>query len=107
MADRYETFVRWYLRFNGYLTVENFVIHEPVAGGVPQGGEFDVVGVRFPYSRESPGFDIELDKSPIDDQAREDRLVDVVIAEVKSGGRTGLNPIWSGRANSQARMEYL
>jgi len=29
MADNYERFVRWYLRFNGYFTVENFYVHNP------------------------------------------------------------------------------
>jgi hypothetical protein len=52
MENNYEKFVRWYLRFNGYLTVQNFVIHEPQNGKVPEGAEFDVAAVRFPYSRE-------------------------------------------------------
>ena len=34
MENNYEKFVRWYLRFNGYLTVQNFVIHEPQNGKV-------------------------------------------------------------------------
>jgi hypothetical protein len=52
MEDNYEKVVRWYLRFNGYLTAENFVIHEARNGQIPQGGEFDTIGVRFPHSRE-------------------------------------------------------
>jgi hypothetical protein len=26
-AERFEIFVTWYLRFNGYFTVPNFVVH--------------------------------------------------------------------------------
>jgi hypothetical protein len=28
MEEKHEKLVRWYLRFNGYLTTENYVIHE-------------------------------------------------------------------------------
>lgn len=36
MEDKYEKLVRWYLRFNGYLTVENYVVHEARNGRVPR-----------------------------------------------------------------------
>jgi hypothetical protein len=55
MPDACETFVRWYVRFNGYLGVENFIVHEPRAGRVNQGTESDILAVRFPYSQEDPG----------------------------------------------------
>jgi hypothetical protein len=29
MPDNFERFVRWYLRFNGYFTSENFYVHNP------------------------------------------------------------------------------
>lgn len=34
MGNNYETLVRWYLRFNRYLSVENFVVHEHQNGQV-------------------------------------------------------------------------
>ena len=43
MAHPSETLVRWYLRFNGYLGVENLVVHEPNSGAVPQGDRKSVV----------------------------------------------------------------
>ena len=47
MEDKYEQIVLWYLCFNGFMTVENLLIHEARNGRVPQGAEFDTVGVRF------------------------------------------------------------
>jgi len=41
MEEKHEKLVRWYLHFNGYLTAENYVIHEVRNGKVPQGDEFD------------------------------------------------------------------
>jgi len=50
-VDPYELLVRWYLRFNGYLGVENFVVQKAVKGGNVQAGESDILAVRFPNSR--------------------------------------------------------
>jgi len=94
MPDAFEKLVRWYLRFNGYFGVESFVVHEPVDGGVPQGAEFDTLGVRFPFSREDPGFEIQNDPKLRDNQAEEESLVDFVVAEVKTGENLSLNRIW-------------
>jgi hypothetical protein len=60
-VDPYELLVRWYLRFNGYLGVENFVVHQTVEGGNVQVGEDDILAIRFPNSRENPGFVLETD----------------------------------------------
>jgi len=38
MIDKYEVFVRWYLRFNGYFTIENFIVHG--ADAEPFHGEY-------------------------------------------------------------------
>ena len=58
MAQPTENLVRSYLRFNGYLGVENLIVHEPISGAVPQGAEFDVVAVRFPFSSETADFEL-------------------------------------------------
>jgi len=95
MEEKHEKLVRWYLRFNGYLTAENYVIHEARNGKVPQGGEFDTLGVRFPYSREEVDQKLIRNDPKLDDaEARADHLIDFVIAEVKSGNRNSLNSIW-------------
>jgi hypothetical protein len=122
MPDPYETLVRWYLRFNGFLGVESFVVHEPAAPAqgeescrpatevIPQGAEFDILAVRLPYSREEAGFEIQRDGRLEDRDAREKALVECVIAEVKSGTKLSLNRIWrlpdpDGRYRN--RIEYL
>jgi hypothetical protein len=94
MPDACETFVRWYLRFNGYLGVENFVVHEPRAGRVNQGTESDILAVRFPYSHEDPGTPLQLDPR-LQAGMPNAPVVDFVIAEVKGGNRAPLNDVWS------------
>jgi hypothetical protein len=108
--SHHETLVRWYLRFNGYLGVENFILHEPTSARVAQGGEFDTLAVRFPFSREKPGFEIRNDEKLIDKEASEKNLVDFVIAEVKSGKHASLNKLWrppDPDGKKRSRLEYL
>lgn len=94
MAHPTETLVRWYLGFNGYLGVENLVVHEPAEGAVPQGAEFDVVAVR----------DARLTA------VEKAGVVNVVIAEVKGGRDTSINDVWRAggdEALQAARLGYL
>jgi hypothetical protein len=105
MTHPTETFVRWYLRFNGYLGVENLVVHEPVAGAVPQGAEFDVVAVRFPFSREVADF--ELGRHPQLEAIERPGAVNMVIAEVKGGKDTTLNDPWRPGAKDELQLERL
>src|ERR1700735_2320519 len=90
----HEILVRWYLRFNGYFGVENFILHEPTAEGIAPGGEFDILAVRFPFSQERAGFKIQNDEKLVDKEANEKGVVDFVIAEVKSGNHASLNKLW-------------
>ncbi|MCI0627790.1 MAG: hypothetical protein L0387_40095 [Acidobacteria bacterium] len=110
MPDAYETFVRWYLRFNGYLSVENYVLHKPTTSGVSQGGEFDILAVRFPHSREVPGFRIENDRKLLDREAVEKKLIDFVIAEVKGRQKISLNEVWrppDPDGSKRKKLKYL
>jgi len=109
MPDPYETLVRWYLRFNGYLSVENFIVHEAIPGGNRQGGETDIIAVRFPYSHEYVGFPIENDEKLTDKEAKEGNLTDIIIAEVKdSTSRANLNKVWTRRDDHNIdRVAYL
>ncbi len=93
-VDPYELLVRWYLRFNGYLGVENFVVHGTVQGGNVQAGETDILAVRFPYSREDPGFQLQTAPELLDQLAADCGLVDFVVAEVKGGQNDTLNNVW-------------
>jgi hypothetical protein len=92
MANIYETLVRWYLRFNGYASVENFVINETSADGAFQAGESDILAVRFPYSVEAPGFKLRNDPRLVAKSTT--GTVDFVIAEVKGGRRASINDVW-------------
>ena len=79
-ANKVEKLVYWYLRFNGYLTVENFTVH-PDHKKNPE-AEFDFLAVRFPFSQENPeNFPFKRDKSII----LPPPLVDFVVMEVKTG----------------------
>lgn len=107
MEEKHEKLVRWYLRFNGFLTAENYVIHEARNGNVPQGGEFDTLGVRFPHSREQVDQKLIKNDTRLDDpEAKADNLIDFVIAEVKSGKGNSLNGIWQ-RGDEDRKVERV
>jgi hypothetical protein len=110
MEEKHEKLVRWYLRFNGFLTAENYVIHEARNGNGPQGGEFDTLGVRFPHSKEQVDQKLIKNDSRLDDpEAKAANLIDFVIADVKSGNRNKLNSIWQpGNEDEKVgRVRYL
>ena len=46
-----ERLAYWYLRLNGFLTIENFILHDEAGG--PQRTDLDLIAVRFPYRREA------------------------------------------------------
>ena len=96
-AERFETFVTWYLRFNGYFTTPSFVVHagyDPTRisrGAVGNLTEVDTLAVRLPFSREESGIQFPTDRNLLD--GAEGRF-DVVTAEVKSGEGNSPNRIW-------------
>ncbi len=98
MSTIYEKFTSWYLRFNGYFTVDNFVVHaadDPTRisnGIIAPHTETDSIAIRMPYSAEIAG-NLKI--------ANHDMLVkdqngrfDIVIAEAKSGNDNKPNPVW-------------
>jgi hypothetical protein len=107
-AERFEIFVTWYLRFNGYFTIPSFVVHagdDPARisrGAVGNLTEVDTLAVRLPFSREESGIQFQTDKNLV--EGAEGRF-DVVIAEVKSGEGNSPNPIW--RKGETGPVEYL
>ena len=44
-----ERLAYWYLRLNGFLTIENFILHPRTTG--KQKTDIDLVGVRFPHRK--------------------------------------------------------
>ena len=89
-----EKIAYWYFRLNGFLQIENFVVHPGGRGG--QRTDADLLGVRFPHRSE---FSIDHpDRPMVDDTTALDLtidLIDVVIAEVKTNARCTLNGPWT------------
>lgn len=83
----------WYFRLNGFLQIENFVVHPKLYGG--QRTDADLIGVRFPYRAErlidDPNDLMQDDTDRL--QLLADRA-DIVIAEIKTG-RCALNGPWT------------
>jgi hypothetical protein len=81
----------WFLRLNGFFTVQNFVVH-PVKPeeGSQQRTDADVLGLRFPKRQEIVGGDPLVDHPAFEDA----NLPLLVIGEVKTG-RCRLNGPWT------------
>jgi hypothetical protein len=82
-----ERLAYWYLRLNGFLTTENFVVHPDV--GRNQRTDADLLGVRFAHRKET--------LNPMEDDPRvadSKSFCNVVIAEVKRG-ECKLNGPWT------------
>lgn len=108
-SERYETFINWYLRFNGYFTVPSFVVH---AGDDPSRisgeaignlTEVDTIAVRLPHSREGSPTPFPIDQELVDEGAK--GRFDVILAEVKSANSNSPNKVW--RNGETSHIEYL
>jgi len=81
----------WFLRLNGCLTIENFLLHSDVAGG--QKTDADILAVRFPHRAE-----LRASRDPLADHHlfSSDGRLDVIVAEVTTGP-CKLNKAWRKR----------
>jgi len=82
----------WYLRLNGYFTLPNFYAH----GRPGPLTEIDVLGVRFPHSREfddDPALAMPADR------------IDVVFAEAKTKQVDSLNGPWG--SPEKGALDYV
>lgn len=89
MSITSEQLAYWYLRLNGFLTIENFVVHPDT--GDSQRTDVDILAVRFPHRSE-----LALGMEPMEDDER--ILIDrrsslVFLTEVKRR-RCELNGPW-------------
>lgn len=82
-----ERLVYWYLRINGFLLLENFVVHPDV--GYQQRTDTDLLGVRFKHRQEL--MIDTMEDAPIVSECS--TLCNVIIAEVKRG-QCALNGPW-------------
>ena len=106
-SKKFELLTKWYLRFNGYFTVDNFIIHAGddkqriSKGTVSNYTDVDILAIRMPFHIERSG-ELEIKN---DTRLQCVEKIDIVIAECKTGNKNGLNKVWS-KGNFQA-MEYL
>jgi hypothetical protein len=94
-AEKSEILVRWYLRFNGYFTVENFIVHNPAIVSkdhISNITETDVLGIRNCFSHEIAG-KLLIANDPALIGAHNTRI-DFVVGEVKTGKEDKPNKIW-------------
>lgn len=84
----------WYFRLNGFLQIENFVVHPKSRGS--QRTDADLIGVRFPHRAERLIDDpADIMKDDIDRLSLSAGQTDVVIVEVKSRQPCSLNGPWT------------
>lgn len=83
-----ERLAYWYFRLNGFLTIENFIVHSD--SGNNQRTEVDLLAVRFSHRAEN------LDQPMEDDPriSRCDTFANIIIAEVKAS-ECKLNGPWT------------
>ena len=82
-----ERLAYWYFRLNGFLTIENFIVHPDRGRGIRT--DADLLAVRFSNRIENVLNPMEDDPKISDCQT----LINVIIAEVKKGS-CGLNGPW-------------
>lgn len=77
----------WYLRLNGFLSIQNFIVHPDI--GDNQRTDVDLMAVRFPFRSENL-------VRPMQDDAHFSKYTRpfVIFAEVKAG-RCSLNGPWT------------
>lgn len=83
----------WYFRLNGFLQIENFVIHPGGRGS--QRTDADLLAVRFPHRAE---FLLDRREPMRDDECTlrlSPKVIDIVIAEVKTNDPCKLNGPWT------------
>ena len=85
----------WYFRLNGFLQIENFVVHPGRRGS--QRRDADLLGVRFPHRAE---FLLDHQDPMRDDEGTlrlSSVLIDVAIVEVKGNQPCALNGPWTAK----------
>lgn len=92
----------WYLRLNGFMLLENFIVHDETSA--EQRTDADLIGVRFNHRRENHSLPMKDD--PI--IAACDTFLNFVIAEVKTG-KCALNGPWTNprRTNMQRVLRAI
>lgn len=105
MPNQAEELASWYLRLNGFLLVENFVIHketEVEAKDAKHSSDADLLSVRFPHAEEKIGAKLlECDDEVLFDLFNKKKVL-ALIVEVKSSEEPEDIKIF----NSRYKMRY-
>jgi hypothetical protein len=103
-ANRFELLATWYLRFNGYFTVPDFVVHKDYRNR-PGGTDADILAVRFPHSCE---YQRRFEFQPDPELVTPGNRIDFVICEVKTG-LCDLNDPWlmAERGNVEYVLRWM
>jgi hypothetical protein len=108
-SDKGEKLAKWYLRFNGYFIVDNFIVHAAdnqtrISGNIiGNHTETDILGLRNKFSKEVTGkLNIKNDDRILDDS---ESLIDFVIVEVKTGNANRPNKAW--RDKDLSTIKYI
>lgn len=97
-SESAEILAKWYLRFNGYFIVDNFIIHageDPeriYKGVIGNYTEVDTLGLRYLGSQEVSGVVRIMNDAKLSIPGFSE--VDFVITEVKTGNQNTPNSIW-------------
>ncbi len=97
-----EKIAYWFFRLNGFLTIENFLIHheQRTRGNAT---ELDLIGVRFPWRRELAMSGTRMQDYKIFEKS--EKKIDLIITEVKTG-KCDLNGPWTNE-HSQHNMRRI
>jgi hypothetical protein len=93
-----ERLAYWYLRLNGFLTIENFIVHDE--GGLAQRTDVDLIGLRFPHRREAYDVYGNAEHWMNDDQFFASRKKPFAIFVEVATGQCKLNGPWTTHAKN-------
>lgn len=101
--------VSYYLRFNGYFVVDNFIVHDPQPGEdrVRPATEVDTLAIRLPRTTERVLGRYELATHPKLIDATADLKTDLVIAEAKAVEQGMVNRVWHSGQNVDRHLETI
>jgi hypothetical protein len=93
-----ERLAYWYLRLNGFLAIENFIVHDE--GGGPQRTDVDLIALRFPNRREAFRDYGERVEWMTDDSRFADKKIPFAAFVEVTSGRCKLNGPWTNHTKA-------
>lgn len=93
-----ERLAYWYLRLNGFLTIENFIVHDE--GGGAQHTDVDLMAFRFPNRREALGAYGDEAKWMADDERFTAKAIPFAAFVEVTTGQCKLNGPWTDPAKA-------